>query len=176
MNNFKLNMNASASGTSFHGQTISVKPKDLIAIFGSSFESDGYKVTCEWFFEDDEGNVFTLYDYKESSLYDKGLPSPDELKNQVIEFHIGYADRAMRDVAEELIIWLKFRLDKKPKCPTHIKDIVPEVIANIEKRALISALERIILTIGDENLVREARLNNVLVLARDAIKAVRGES
>lgn len=70
----------------------------------------------------------------------------------------------------------KARLMTDDNIPTHIKNIIPEVMADIKKRALISALERIILAIGDEKLSREARLNDVLLIARNAIKAARGES
>lgn len=56
-------------GTSFHGHTIMASINELKQIFGEpdfatkDFESGN--VTHEWIFENADGAVFTLYDYKE---------------------------------------------------------------------------------------------------------------
>ena len=73
----------SSSGTSFHGAVIKTTPSKLVKLFGNPtfLNNDGTdKVNIEWELEDLDGNVITIYDWKE------GRPvSMDE----VIEFHIG---------------------------------------------------------------------------------------
>lgn len=67
------------NGTSRMGE-IEIPPADLIMAFGKPGESDGYKVSGEWTFHNEESNVvFTLYDWKSTSLYDDECPSPKEL-------------------------------------------------------------------------------------------------
>lgn len=78
-------------GTSRMGE-MDVKYKDLILTFGQPMESDGYKVSGEWvFMEDESGEVFTLYDWKMTELYDSDGLSVDELRTQdkVVTVNIG---------------------------------------------------------------------------------------
>ena len=80
----KRGSNESSVGTSFHGHTVKATIGELKAIFGEpDFQGDDFgdnKLTHEWVFETAEGNVFTLYDWKE---YRK-IP-----EYEVIEWHIG---------------------------------------------------------------------------------------
>lgn len=69
-------------GTSFHDITISCSLNDLIKILGKpqySYDS-GDKVNFEWICETDNGDIFTIYDYKEYRLISK---------TETIEWHIG---------------------------------------------------------------------------------------
>lgn len=78
-------------GTSRMGQ-MEIAPTDLVLAFGSPGESDGYKVSGEYTFHDEEsGVVFTLYDWKSTSLYDDSLPSPEELwaETGLVQINIG---------------------------------------------------------------------------------------
>ena len=90
--------NRCVSGTSFHDTTIMVKPSQLLEVFGEpQFEDADDKSQMEWNFEDNEGNVFTLYDWKEDCNV--------RAANFEIEFHIGskssrYAEDCFKD-------WLK---------------------------------------------------------------------
>lgn len=80
-----------SNGTSRQGD-IQVKYKDLVLAFGEPMESDGYKVSGEWvFLNEDSGDVFTLYDWKSTHLYDISLPSMDEFRNidEPVQFNIG---------------------------------------------------------------------------------------
>ena len=73
----------SSSGTSFHGVVIATTPNKLIELFGKPTFStnNGYdKVNIEWELEDSDGNVITIYDWKE------GRPIK---MDEVLEFHIG---------------------------------------------------------------------------------------
>lgn len=59
---------------------IMVAPSDLVLAFGKPGDSDEYKVSGEWTFHDKQNDiVFTLYDWKCTSLYESGYPSPEEL-------------------------------------------------------------------------------------------------
>lgn len=87
--NIKCNNNADRNGTSLQGY-ITLSFADLVATFGQPEESDGYKVSTEWTFEADNGQVFALYDYKDTNLYDKGLPSVEQFRAlRSFEWHIG---------------------------------------------------------------------------------------
>jgi hypothetical protein len=80
-----------SNGTSRQGD-IQVKYKDLVLAFGEPMESDGYKVSGEWVFLNEEtGDVFTLYDWKSTSLYNHSLPSVETFRNRDIamQFNIG---------------------------------------------------------------------------------------
>lgn len=75
------------SGTSFHGQVIEATVQELRDILGepSAEQNDGSdKVNFEWCMINSEGNVFTVYDWKEYRTI-----SEDE----VIEWHIGAHDK-----------------------------------------------------------------------------------
>lgn len=81
----------SSNGTSRQGE-IRVKYKDLVLAFGETIESDGEKVSGEWIFHDEEnGSVFTLYDWKCTNLYDPSLPSVSAFRNsdKPVQFNIG---------------------------------------------------------------------------------------
>jgi hypothetical protein len=71
---------AMGNGTSLMGY-IDVKYSDLVLAFGEPMESDGYKVSGEWIFiEEESGEVFTIYDWKSTSLYDSDLKSVEQFR------------------------------------------------------------------------------------------------
>lgn len=75
--------NRSASGTSFHDVTIKTSIQALKSLLGEPTyigDPSEDKVTHEWVCETQEGNVITIYDWKE---YRKLLQSEE------VEFHIG---------------------------------------------------------------------------------------
>lgn len=86
------------SGTSLKGE-IEASYADLVALLGEpqykvdrrNPQSDG-KCSTEWNLTCD-GRVFTLYDYKKTSLYDPDLPSPAEFRAlPSYSWHIGARD------------------------------------------------------------------------------------
>ena len=79
----------SAVGSSYHDTFVQVTPNQIKEVYGEGSESDGYKVAWEWIFEDEKGNIFTVYNYKGTSLYDPELSSPEELQDTEMEFHVG---------------------------------------------------------------------------------------
>lgn len=101
---FKLNQDADINGT--HRQSeVQVSPARLIEVFGQPIESDGYKVSGEYVFESEEGDVFTLYDWKATTLYspDYGV-APSEFWRQTClrDFNIGG-----HKFAGDFVQWLK---------------------------------------------------------------------
>jgi hypothetical protein len=88
---------ASIAGTSFHRRTLTVNPAILLGLFPDYSPSDSYKVSREWTFTY-KGYVFTLYDWKETSLYDNDLPSEYQFWNQDrVTLHIGSATPHLED-------------------------------------------------------------------------------
>ena len=61
---------------------IEASPAELVRLFGKPCESDGYKVSGEYLFKIHDRYI-TLYDWKQTSLYDDSLPSPKDFwKNE----------------------------------------------------------------------------------------------
>lgn len=91
---FKLNPDASYS-MSYRVGSFRVEPAKLVRVFGKPGESDGYKVSGEYHFESEKGEVFHLYDYKYTSLYDPRQPHPAAFWSEnetASEFSIGGVD------------------------------------------------------------------------------------
>ncbi len=89
-----------ANGTSHHGQVFITSRADLEKVFGPPHYEDGpeEKVQAEWVFETQEGDVFTIYDWKEYRHY-----SPQK----AIEWHVGAhtsgaAHRALQEIEDAL--------------------------------------------------------------------------
>lgn len=84
---------------------VKVSPTTLIGRFGEPDESDGYKVSMEWLFEGEDGNVVTLYDWKSTHLYDPCLPPADILRVSPLihEFHVGSHNY---ETASNFVEWL----------------------------------------------------------------------
>lgn len=73
----------SANGTSFHDHTFTATVAELRRVLGQpKFESnDGEdKVNFDWIMETEDGEVFTVYDWKEYRQLDE---------DETVEWHIG---------------------------------------------------------------------------------------
>ena len=73
----------SADGTSFHNHTFTATVDDLRNVLGEPYceQNDGEdKVNFDWIMETEDGEVFTVYDWKEYRQLDE---------NEDIEWHIG---------------------------------------------------------------------------------------
>lgn len=100
---YKLSNNADAVGISCQAEVF-VSPKRLIEVFGDPADCDFNKVSAEWRFTG-PGGPFTIYDWKETSLYDDDLPSPIELlQGPPISWHIG---GKTKHAAEDFLAWVK---------------------------------------------------------------------
>jgi len=90
--------NSSTNGTSFHDVTIKASVNQLINAFGEP-DYDGNtgedKVNFEWEMETEEGEVFTIYDWKEYRV----LKS-----DEIVTWHIGAKSKSDSNVAEREIL------------------------------------------------------------------------
>lgn len=102
---FQLNPEANINGTSLQGY-VRVAAADLVARFGQPEKSDGYKVSGEYLFTDETGRVFTIYEYKETSLYDGDGPSPQAFWSSTVpfNFHIGAMSK---DGVDTFAAWIQ---------------------------------------------------------------------
>jgi hypothetical protein len=84
-------------GSSFHGDIVYATPNELKHILGEpSWEhNDGEdKTNMEWYMQLEDGNVFTVYDYKEGKqLHPNGR----------VEWHIGGHSRFDTHLAKQLL-------------------------------------------------------------------------
>jgi hypothetical protein len=103
---FTLDNTLSPGGTYLQA-TISVAPSTLVRAFGEPTTCDEYKVSGEYLFEDCDGNVFTIYDWKSTSLYDDNLMSPSRFWAQDYECEINIGGKVC---ATEFLTWLSGRL------------------------------------------------------------------
>lgn len=80
------------AGTSYWGINVRVDPKKLVDMLGETSISDSYKTSKQWgFMHAASGAILTLYDWKETSLYDDLYPTPGEVWNgNSICLHIGH--------------------------------------------------------------------------------------
>jgi hypothetical protein len=91
----------SEDGTSFHGTVINSTISELTRSIGKPQYNacrddwDFDKVTVEWTCETNDGDVFTIYDWKEYRLFDE---------DDIIEFHIGgHSKEITKQALKELI-------------------------------------------------------------------------
>jgi hypothetical protein len=97
---------AMGNGTSRMGE-MQVSYKDLVLAFGEPMESDGYKVSGEWIFiDEDNGEVFTIYDWKSTNLYDSDAPSVETFRslNHPVTFNIGGNHKGSVEEFKSLIL------------------------------------------------------------------------
>jgi hypothetical protein len=87
----------STDGTSFFGTTIVASVNQLIRSFGEPYDNNTGedKVNFVWDMETEEGDVFTIYDWKEYRMIDK---------NEMIEWHIGGTSQSFTNDAKREII------------------------------------------------------------------------
>ena len=87
----------SISGTSFHDTTIRTTVHTLQKLLGKPYCEDNTgedKINFEWVMETDNGDVFTVYDWKEYKVLDE---------HEIIDFHIGGNSRAITEQAKNEI-------------------------------------------------------------------------
>ena len=87
----------STDGTSFQGVVIRATVNQLISAFGEpsmEYNTGEDKVNFEWEMETDEGEVFTIYDWKE------GRPIG---RDEFVTWHIGAKSKSDSNVAEREI-------------------------------------------------------------------------
>jgi len=100
---FILAQNANACGTHLQDY-VQLAPAALVEKFGLSELSDGYKTSGEYVFESEDGEVFTVYDWKWTNLYDSdGIPVKQFWSSwEPTQFNVGGKSNAI-----DFIDWLE---------------------------------------------------------------------
>ena len=75
---FRMTQDTMLANGTYKVSEVMVSPARLIEVFGKPMGSDGYKASGEYLFVGDNDEVFTVYDWKSTSLYDPGLESPEQ--------------------------------------------------------------------------------------------------
>lgn len=88
MKTFKLTNDESCGGFT---TTVKASYKQLEKIFGfPNSYGDECKVSTEWILKNEDGKVVSIYDYKETNLYDKNYPTVEEFREKpYYDWHIG---------------------------------------------------------------------------------------
>lgn len=105
MKTFKIDPSASVYGTA-KVAALECPPDLLVERFGEPLEADGYKVSGEFVFSNESGDVFTIHDWKATTLYygeESDAPTPEEFwsSDEVWLFTIGG-----RGEAGDFVKWL----------------------------------------------------------------------
>lgn len=87
------------NGTSLQGY-IDVSYKALKRIFGKPMDGDGYKVDAEWEVELSDGDVATIYNYKDGKNYNGIVGTP---KTKIRDWHVGGRNSLIVDKLVTLI-------------------------------------------------------------------------
>jgi hypothetical protein len=104
---FVLTISAASDGTHCFAE-VQLGPASVVRCFGKGFDGDGFKVSREWVFR--RGHlVFTLYDWKSTALYERGMWTPDELwaSEWPFDLHVGSKDPATKKDIEEFVDFLQ---------------------------------------------------------------------
>jgi hypothetical protein len=100
--------NQDYTGTSFYGDTITCSPQLLFDLIGEPQEAENTgrdKVNYQWVCETDEGDLFTIYDYKEY----RPLSNDEQ-----VEWHIGARSSKISRYAKDYIEYsLNLKENKK---------------------------------------------------------------
>ena len=104
-----------AIGTSFVGE-INIEPRKIVQAFGNPDPSDGYKISGEYvFLSEDEKSVFTLYDWKWTTLYYETNPfTPKQFWDYTEKLSLnigGHNNVALPDFKR----WIKFASKQSTK-------------------------------------------------------------
>lgn len=98
-------------GTGYDGThrvaEVQLVPAALVRCFGPGQPGDGFKVSREWIFQCGD-LVFTVYDWKSTSLYDADLWRPEELWASPVpwDLHVGSKSPATERDVEAFIDYL----------------------------------------------------------------------
>jgi hypothetical protein len=90
LSDYRRSFDADSNGTYLVGW-IKATYVELAELFGEAEETDENKISGHWRFVDEDGNVFTLYDWKKTNLYAISGPSVEEFRksNLASTFNIG---------------------------------------------------------------------------------------
>jgi hypothetical protein len=126
---YKLDLNADVNLTTCKAEFKATFPQ-MIEKFGEGYKG-GYKTSMEWSFIDDNDEVFTVYDWKSTSLYADNYPAPEVLwgSDELYGFHVG-----ARGCANDFIDWISSVLGglSKEEKVARIEETVQQNLNNPE--------------------------------------------
>ena len=115
---------------------ISLNYQDIVNAIGEPEESDGYKVSGEWYFLNEEtGAVFTLYDWKSTSLYSDDLPSVGEFRSYTgnVQFNIGgTGNDDVDDFKQKLIAQISWVKNGSKACEELLLEYSQPIIGRVK--------------------------------------------
>ena len=109
---FRLDLTANVNGTSGLSR-VRCLPVELVEMFGKPREADGYKISGMYIFTNDDGEVFTVYDWKQTSLHwgpRSGCPSPGKFWTSDEFVYLSVGGRRGSDV-DRFLTWLVDRME-----------------------------------------------------------------
>ena len=106
-NSYVLASPAESDGT-YQFDEVAICPASVVRCFGQGCRGDGFKVSRQWVFRKDE-LVFTLYDWKSTSLYDPDFWSPEELwrSDWPFDLNVGSKQPATEKEVAEFVDFLR---------------------------------------------------------------------
>lgn len=119
---YSLAGDSDADGTHLFGE-VQLSPASVVRRFGCGSGGDEYKVSRTWVFR--KGPlVFTLYDWKSTSLYDSDMWSPDELwaSTEPFDLHVGSKQPATQDDVDQFIAFLMQQTSARAPRDEHTHD------------------------------------------------------
>lgn len=109
------------NGTYLQGE-LAAKYSELLAVFGEPMDGSGYKVDAEWAIRYEDGEVATIYNWKNGKNYcgDDGLPV-----EQIEEWNIGGSSKAVVDRVQ-----IALDLHRETQAEAEPKDKIEEAMGS----------------------------------------------
>ena len=118
---------ASTDGTGFLTQ-VRCPPVRLYELFGWPELGDGHKVSGQYVFVNEKGDVFTVYDWEETYLYHglgEGYPAPHEFWSDLAPADLRVGGRTGSD-PQPFVKWLLEEVGRFDDPPQLVRVISPD--------------------------------------------------
>jgi hypothetical protein len=129
-------------GSALMGRLNEVRYSTLVALFGEPLEGDENKVSGEWIVRDADGNLLTIYDWKETDLWDSDLPSVEEFR-KVADGRYGHdwnVGGKNREAANKLIAFIEAAKTQPEPEPRKEPEVFEDTITVRELKQLLEDL------------------------------------
>ena len=134
-NTYELAAPEDASRTYLYGELV-IAPAAVVRRFGNGHAGDDGTVTRQWVFR--KGDlIFTLYDWKSTSLYDRELRTPTELwaRERPFMLRVGSKAPATIEDAEEFSDWLLQETSSEAERPSAAESFVAFDLSSVVSSA-----------------------------------------
>lgn len=109
LSEYKRSFDANSNGTYLVGW-IKATYVELAELFGEAEETDEYKISGHWRFADEDGNVFTVYDWKKTNLYSLSAPSVKEFRTSSTPCTFNIGGKQNTELNSNFMRWLETKL------------------------------------------------------------------